>query len=64
MGRKKITVILLNGLFLPIGGVALGTVCAQPANKSCFGQREGVGVGQKIILHDKRGGELGKNIFS
>ena len=83
MGKKN-TVVLLNGLILPIGGVALGTVCVQPANtaylreeeKNTFfvcrgpltndviGQREGMGVGQKIIFRDERGGGLGKNIFS
>ena len=28
---SKVTAILLNGWILPVGGVALGRVCAQPA---------------------------------
>ena len=32
----KVTVILLKGLILPIGRVALGRVSTQPAKQACF----------------------------
>ena len=32
----KSTAILLNVWILPVGGVALGRVCTQPAKQSCF----------------------------
>ena len=32
----KVTAILLNGWILPVGGVALGRVSAQPAKQACF----------------------------
>ena len=36
---SKITVTLLNGWILPVGGAALGRVCAQPAKQACFYHR-------------------------
>ena len=33
---SKVTVILLNGWILPIGGASLGRVCAQPAKPVFF----------------------------
>ena len=33
---SKVTAILLNGWILPVGGVASGKVCAQPAKQACF----------------------------
>ena len=33
---SKVTAILLNGWVLPVGAVALGRVCAQPAKQACF----------------------------
>ena len=33
---SKVTAIFLKGLFLPIGGVALQTVSAQPAKQACL----------------------------
>ena len=35
---SKIMAILLNDLILPVVGVALGRVCAQPAKHDCFDQ--------------------------
>ena len=32
----KVTAILLNGLIFPIGRVASGRVCAQPAKQACL----------------------------
>ena len=36
---SKVTAILLNGLILPVGGVASGRVCSQPAKQACFRTR-------------------------
>ena len=33
---SKVTAILMKGWILPIGGVASGRVCAQPAKQACF----------------------------
>ena len=33
---SKVTAILLNGWILPVGGVASGRVCVQPAKQACF----------------------------
>ena len=33
---SKVTAILLNGWILPVGGVASGRVCAQPAKQACL----------------------------
>ena len=33
---SKFTAILLNGGIFPIGGVASGTVCAQPGKQACL----------------------------
>ena len=35
---SKVTAILLNLWILPVGGVASGRVCAQPAKQACFKQ--------------------------
>ena len=35
---SKVTAILLNGWILPVGGVASGRVCAQPAKQACYQQ--------------------------
>ena len=33
---SKVMAILMNGLILPVGGVALGRVCAQPVKQACL----------------------------
>ena len=33
---SKVTVILLNGLILPVGDAASGRVCAQPSKQACL----------------------------
>ena len=33
---SKVLAVLLNWWILPVGGVASGRVCAQPAQQACF----------------------------
>ena len=64
MISSKVTTILLDGWIFPVGGVALGRICAQPAEQACFYENKTKFPPEYVNLDFTRGGrEYRESLF-